>query len=135
MSGITRRQALGITASAAAGLAVAGAARSYAQAEEPQGRHRPTGEPGSFDEVYLGRRIQGGPTGGHGGGHHGDHGDGYAVRIDGDELHIMRNADGTWISVINHYEPRATPRAVARAAVAELQGAVLVPLAPSPSAA
>jgi hypothetical protein len=40
----------------------------------------------------------------------------------------MRNADGTWISVVNHYEPRATPRAIARAAVLELQGASLVPL-------
>jgi hypothetical protein len=50
------------------------------------------------------------------------------VRVDGEELHVMRNADGTWISVINHYEPLATPRAVARAAVRELQGAQLVPL-------
>ena len=41
----------------------------------------------------------------------------------------MRNADGTWISVVNHYETFATPRAVARAAVLELQGAQLVPLA------
>jgi hypothetical protein len=51
------------------------------------------------------------------------------VHIDGEELHVMRNADGTWISVVNHYETFATPRAVARAAVAELQGAALVPLA------
>ncbi|MFD9070278.1 apotyrosinase chaperone MelC1, partial [Streptomyces lasiicapitis] len=89
-------------------------------------------EPDSFDEVYLGRRIQGAPShdGGHHAGHGGGHGAGYSVRIDGDELHIMRNADGTWISVINHYEPRATPRALARAAVVELQGATLVPLTP-----
>ncbi|EPH40772.1 tyrosinase cofactor [Streptomyces aurantiacus] len=130
MSGITRRHALGVTASAAAGLAFTGSARAAA----PAAHSGPADQPGSFDEVYLGRRIQGGPTGGHGGGHHGDHGDGYAIRIDGDDLHIMRNADGTWISVINHYEPRATPRALARAAVVELQGAALVPLAPSPSA-
>ncbi|MGW7368714.1 apotyrosinase chaperone MelC1, partial [Streptomyces sp. NPDC054841] len=85
--------------------------------------------PGSFDEVYKGRRIQGGPShgGSHGEGHHGGHGGGYTVRIDGEELHVMRNADGTWISVVNHYEPRATPLALARAAVVELQGAALVP--------
>ncbi|MFI1469148.1 tyrosinase cofactor [Streptomyces wuyuanensis] len=139
MSGITRRQALGVAAGAAAGLAAAGAAHATVRTAGPrahgaqgaQGAQRAAGVPGSFDEVYKGRRIQGGPVhdGGHGGGHHGGHGAGYAVRIDGEELHVMRNADGTWISVINHYEPQATPRALARAAVTELQGAALVPLA------
>ncbi|MFD3570362.1 tyrosinase cofactor [Streptomyces sp. NPDC058667] len=87
----------------------------------------PDPAPATFDEVYQGRRIKGGPS--HGGGHHGGHhGGGYSVTIDGQELHVMRNADGTWISVINHYEPVATPRALARAAVRELQGAPLVPL-------
>ncbi|GHE81345.1 hypothetical protein GCM10018785_56670 [Streptomyces longispororuber] len=134
MSGITRRRALGAAASAAAGLTAVAAAHSPAQAATPHDHGRSGQEPGSFDEVYLGRRIQGGPS--HGGGHHGDHGTGYSVRIDGDELHVMRNADGTWISVVNHYEPQATPRALARAAVVELQGAALVPLAtPTPSAA
>ncbi|MEV5344026.1 tyrosinase cofactor, partial [Streptomyces sp. NPDC052676] len=80
--------------------------------------------PASFDEVYKGRRIQGRPTGG---GHHQHHGGGYAVFIDGVELHVMRNADGTWISVISHYDPVPTPRAAARAAVDELQGARLLP--------
>lgn len=134
MSGITRRQALGVTAGAAVGAAAAGlVVAGSAGAAAPHTQDHPGGEPAAFDEVYLGRRIQGGPTTGHGG-HHG-HAGGYAVRVDGDELHIMRNADGTWISVINHYEPRATPHALARAAVVELQGAVLVPLAPSPTAA
>ncbi|GHC44653.1 apotyrosinase chaperone MelC1 [Streptomyces flavofungini] len=142
MSGITRRRAIGAAASAAAGLAVVGATRAAATAAEPHAQAHPGAEPDAFDEVYLGRRIQGGPS--HGGGHHaaghGGHGTGYSVRIDGDELHLMRNADGTWISVINHYEPQASPRTLARAAVVELQGASLVPLAPpapssSPSAA
>jgi hypothetical protein len=48
--------------------------------------------------------------------------------IDGVELHVMQNADGSWISVISHYDPVATPRAAARAAVLELQGSPLVPL-------
>ncbi len=39
----------------------------------------------------------------------------------------MRNADGTWISVINHYETFADPKLLARAAVRDLQGAALVP--------
>lgn len=78
--------------------------------------------PDSFDEVYKGRRIQGRPASG--GGHH--HGGGYAVFVDGVELHVMQNADGTWISVVSHYDPVPTPHAAARAAVDELQGAVLL---------
>ncbi|WP_369269073.1 tyrosinase cofactor [Streptomyces sp. R11] len=84
--------------------------------------HVPT--PSPFDEVYKGRRIQGGPASGGG---HEHHGGGYAVLVDGVELHVMRNADGSWISVVSHYEPVPTPRAAARAAVDELQGAALLP--------
>ncbi|MFF0425038.1 tyrosinase cofactor [Streptomyces sp. NPDC021012] len=124
MSSITRRRALGVAAGAAgaaAGLALAGQAVAA-----PRAAATPAA-PDSFDEVYQGRRIKGGPS--HSGGHHGGHhGGGYSVTIDGEELHVMQNADGTWISVINHYEPVATPKAVARAAVRELQGAPLVPL-------
>ena len=65
--------------------------------------------------------IQGRPTGGH------HHGTGYAVFVDGAELHVMRNADGSWISVVGHYAPVPSPRDAARAAVEELQGASLVP--------
>ncbi|MDK1476203.1 tyrosinase family oxidase copper chaperone [Streptomyces sp. 549] len=155
MSGITRRRALGAVAvaGAAAGLAAAGPAiAGTARTEAPQDaaghaghgtadRAARGGTPPAFDEVYRGRRIQGGPTrpqsghgtghgGGHSGGHggHDGHGAGYAVHIDGEELHVMENADGTWVSVINHYEPADTPREIARAAVLELQGAALVPL-------
>ncbi len=48
--------------------------------------------------------------------------------IDGTELHVMRNADGSWISVVSHYDPVPSPHAAARAAVVELQGASLVPV-------
>ncbi|MGI5479489.1 apotyrosinase chaperone MelC1 [Streptomyces lavendofoliae] len=125
---LTRRRALGAAASAAVGLA-AGRALTAPAPAFAAAAHQGTA-PEAFDEIYQGRRIQGGPSGGghHGTGHHGGHGGDYAVRVDGEELHVMRNADGTWISVINHYEPLATPRAVARAAVRELQGAPLVPL-------
>ncbi|MEU1279720.1 tyrosinase cofactor [Streptomyces sp. NPDC005805] len=147
MSRLTRRRALG-AAGAAAGLAVVGAAAGTARSSSAPRPRTPAGPP-VFDEVYLGRRIQGAPapTGGghhdhhaaHGAGHtghgttghgtgHTGHGDGYRVHVDGDELHVMRNADGTWISVVNHYETFRTPRDVARAAVRELQGSDLVPL-------
>jgi hypothetical protein len=49
------------------------------------------------------------------------------VFVDGVELHVMRNADGSWISVVSHYDPVPTPRAAARAAVDELRGARLLP--------
>ncbi|WP_328666529.1 tyrosinase cofactor [Streptomyces sp. NBC_00322] len=130
MPELTRRRALGAVAGAAAAVAVAGTTAAAARTERTVSG--PSAEPASFDEVFQGRRIQGAPSqagGHHGGGHHGGgHGGGFAVHIDGEELHVMRNADGTWISVVNHYETFATPRAVARAAVAELQGAALVPL-------
>ncbi|MFG2867336.1 tyrosinase cofactor [Streptomyces sp. NPDC048338] len=123
MSSITRRRVLGVAAGAAAsGIALAGSA-----AAAPGAAPTAVPAPASFDEVYQGRRIKGGAS--HGGGHHGGHhGGGYSVTIDGEELHVMQNADGTWISVINHYEPVATPKALARAAVRELQGAPLVQL-------
>ncbi|MEU1480248.1 tyrosinase cofactor [Streptomyces sp. NPDC005760] len=114
MPELTRRTALTATAA----LAAATVAAPRASAEE---HHHDS--PDAFDEVYKGRRIQGRPAGGHHGGHHG----GYRVTVDGVELHLMRNADGTWISVVSHYDPVPTPRAAARAAVDELQGARLLP--------
>ncbi|WP_240109852.1 tyrosinase cofactor [Streptomyces sp. MUM 203J] len=104
------------------------AAHASAAPAAPSAAKAPSGGLAPFDEVYRGRRIQGRPaSGGHHGGHHGGHG-GYAVLIDGEELHVMQNADGTWISVITHYDPVPSPYAAARAAVVELQGAPLVQL-------
>ncbi|MFC9329012.1 tyrosinase cofactor [Kitasatospora sp. NPDC057015] len=122
-SELTRRRMLqgaAVALTAAAGtvvLGVTGPTGGQATAAGPEGSE-------VFDELFRGRRIQGRPA--QGGGHH--HDAGYSVRIDGEELHMMRNADGTWISVVNHYQTYATPRALARAAVQELQGAALVPL-------
>jgi hypothetical protein len=124
MPELSRRRAL---TAAAALTATAGVVPTLsAPAATAAGGHD-HGSPASFDEVYAGRRIQGRPTAGgghHGGGHHGA---GYAVFVDGVELHLMRNADGTWISVVSHYDPLPSPRAAARAAVDELQGAKLLP--------
>ncbi|QKW06085.1 tyrosinase [Streptomyces sp. NA04227] len=95
-----------------------------------------------FDEMYKGRRIEGRKTvgtgeahgpgqgqGHHGHGGHAGHGDpGVRITVDGKELHVMRNADGTWVSVLNHYQVFDDLRDVARAAVDELDGAKLIPL-------
>ena len=122
MPELSRRRALTAAAVVAgAPFAAAPAARAAEPHHDSHGGSH--GSPASFDEVYRGRRIQGRPA--DGGGHH--HGGGYAVYVDGVELHVMRNADGSWISVVSHYDPVPTPRAAARAAVDELQGARLEP--------
>ncbi|MET9958344.1 tyrosinase cofactor [Streptomyces sp. NPDC006326] len=125
MNKITRRQAMGTTAGALTALGLAGVTAHAAAADS-----RAPSASGTVDEVYQGRRIQITPGGG---GHHGGHhSPGLpTVRIDGRELHVMRNADGTWISVVNHYETFSDPASLARAAVRELQGAALLPLAPA----
>lgn len=123
MPDLSRRRALtAATALAGATALAVPAARASAPAHDHD-------SPAAFDEVYKGRRIQGRPSSG--GGHH-HHGGGYSVSVDGVELHVMRNADGTWISVVSHYDPVSTPRAAARAAVDELQGARLLPF-PAPA--
>ncbi|MFJ9562445.1 tyrosinase cofactor [Streptomyces fuscichromogenes] len=127
MPELTRRRALTATAALAA---AAGVQTLVAPGASAAG-HSHGGSLEPFDEVYRGRRIQGRPAGtgdmGGTGGHHHGHGTGYAVFVDGVELHVMRNADGSWISVVSHYDPVAGPRAAARAAVDELQGAALLP--------
>lgn len=131
MPELTRRRAL----TAAAALAAAAGTQTLRAPGASAAGHSHEGALEPFDEVYKGRRIQGRPTGmddmggmaGTGGGHHHGHGTGYAVFVDGVELHVMRNADGSWISVVSHYAPVAGPRAAARAAVDELQGAALLP--------
>ncbi len=47
------------------------------------------------------------------------------VLIDGAELHVMANADGTYTSIVTHYQSHRTLRGVARAAVDELGSARL----------
>lgn len=66
----------------------------------------------TFEEVYRGRHIRitpkrtaavGEPP--------------VEVLIDGRPLHVMRRADGTYLSIANHYASFASPRDTARAAV------------------
>ncbi|MFH8801889.1 tyrosinase cofactor [Streptomyces sp. NPDC017936] len=130
MPELSRRRALTAAAAVAAAAGAQAVTTPAATADDRRrapGSPAAPGSPDSFDEVYRGRRIQGRPSSGgghHGGGHHGG---GYAVFVDGVELHVMRNADGSWISVVSHYDPVPTPRAAARAAVDELRGARLLP--------
>ncbi|MFF6812283.1 tyrosinase family oxidase copper chaperone [Streptomyces sp. NPDC012403] len=60
----------------------------------------------SFDRTHRGRRIQGRRTAdGH-----------WHVTLDGRPLHLMRRADGTWLSMVDHYCSYPTPLDAARAA-------------------
>ncbi|MFF7237227.1 tyrosinase cofactor [Streptomyces collinus] len=124
---VTRREvARGLLASAAA-LALApvvAASRPLPMSGGPGG--------GSFDETYRGRRIQGVviPVAGHRGLAGGD----WQVTIDGRPLHLMRRADGTWLSMVDHYSSYRTPLEATRAAVDEMgPGQRLRELAPGPA--
>ncbi|MEV7845108.1 tyrosinase family oxidase copper chaperone [Streptomyces cyaneofuscatus] len=88
-----------------------------------------------FAEMYRGREIRGSvtvlvPAGEAGGA--GTHGTEPVteIRIDGRPLHVMRRADGTYLSDVTHYESFPTLRETARAAVDELGTARLALPAP-----
>ncbi|GGR78894.1 MULTISPECIES: tyrosinase family oxidase copper chaperone [Streptomyces] len=73
---------------------------------------------GVFDENYRGRRIQGVlvPAAGRqaaGGGT-------WRITVDGRPLHLMRRADGSWLSMVDHYTSYRTPLEATRAAVDEM---------------
>ncbi|MFI1245755.1 tyrosinase cofactor [Streptomyces anulatus] len=139
MPGPTRRQALGAAIGVAAGGALVGVTSASAdtvpagtssEGSAPGG----TGAPGSFDEVFEGRRIQGTPADTRADAHahagHAGHA-GYRVLIDGRELPVMQHGKSGWSSTINHYERFATPIEAARTAVISLKGAVVVPFDPT----
>ncbi|MGW1074387.1 tyrosinase family oxidase copper chaperone [Streptomyces sp. NPDC002537] len=87
----------------------------------------------AFDETYRGRRIQGRtlstcgarPAAYRAGAAAAPSGPGIEISIDGRPLHVMRRADGSYLSLVNHYESFPTPLAVARAAVDRLGTAQL----------
>jgi hypothetical protein len=117
--------ARGLLASVAA-LALApvvAASRPVPPEESPDGT--------SFDEVYRGRLIQGVlvPVA-EGGTADGD----WRITVDGRPLHLMRRADGTWLSMVDHYTSYRTPLEATRAAVDEIGPGQLLrdDLAPDP---
>ncbi|WP_051855665.1 tyrosinase family oxidase copper chaperone [Streptomyces sp. NRRL B-1347] len=105
-----RRHLLG--AAAAATLAAVGVMRAgWARATPP-------GAPdeGSFDEMYRGRRIQGDPVLGERGAGPSE----WRVTVDGRQLGLMRRADGSYLTMVDHYGSYESPLAAARGAVDEL---------------
>ncbi|MFJ8020227.1 tyrosinase family oxidase copper chaperone [Streptomyces sp. NPDC096311] len=66
----------------------------------------------TFDEMYHGRHLLGARTGAGGGQ--------WQVTVDGRALHLMRRADGTYLSTMDHYQSYPTALDAARAAVEEL---------------
>ncbi|WP_329558179.1 tyrosinase cofactor [Streptomyces uncialis] len=149
MTKLTRRQAFGTVAGAAAGIAVAGIAIASANATPDKAgrsttaatgtaagtKHHHTAVPAPFSEVFEGRRIQGIPGDANAKSEaHGQHhtsATGYRVLIDGRELHVMQKPDSSWTSVMNHYQTFPDPHTTARAAVTSLMGADLVPHTPT----
>ncbi|MER7624648.1 tyrosinase family oxidase copper chaperone [Streptomyces sp. NPDC126503] len=105
------RSLLTLTAAAFTGGALARIAVA------PRGGAAGAGEPSgrTFDEMYRGRRIQGRPA----------PAGGTEVLVDGRPLHVMRCADGGFLTPIDHYQTYPTPLAATRAAVDELGSAPL----------
>jgi len=110
-SGSGRRDVLRGLFAAAGALALA---PLVAASRPPHGADDP-GEV-AFDETYRGRHIRGiKTTAGR------DFGaDSWHVTVDGRQLELMRRADGTWLSMVDHYRSYDTPLEAARAAVDEL---------------
>ncbi|MFE6226492.1 tyrosinase family oxidase copper chaperone [Streptomyces sp. NPDC057854] len=95
-----RRVALRSLFALAVTAVTGGALGRIALREEPA-------DPFAFDEMYAGRRIRGltGPGGEP------------VALVDGRPLHLMRCADGGWVTPLDHYESCPTPLAAVRAAV------------------
>src|SRR5512147_2330933 len=124
-SGPSRRGAVrGLVASVAA-LALApvvAASRPAPAARDPRAT--------SFDEVYRGRRIEGVPSPVV---ECKDADCAWRITIDRRPLHLMRRADGTWLSMVDHYTSYRTPLEAARAAVDDIgPGQRLRDLVPGP---
>ncbi|MFF5449488.1 tyrosinase family oxidase copper chaperone [Streptomyces sp. NPDC012888] len=104
---LTRRTLLRTAFTAAVLAGTAAALSPLLRARRPRPVTAPDGDPVQVsEETYRGRHIAVDTTGG--------------VRIDGRALHVMRRADGSYLSGINHFESFASPLDLARAAVDEL---------------
>ncbi|MFF1271457.1 tyrosinase family oxidase copper chaperone [Streptomyces anulatus] len=92
---------------------------------------RPGSTTEEFAEMYRGREIRGTATVVVSAGARDDDRvmvaaePGSEIRIDGRPLHVMRRADGTYLSDVRHYESYPTLLETARAAVDELGSARL----------
>ncbi|GGZ07498.1 tyrosinase [Streptomyces nitrosporeus] len=126
------------TAAAVAGTAGALAPVLFKGTGTPPGGDRRQQAPERFSERYRGREIKGTLTAvvPAGGPARPDTAaaalamDAADVTIDGRPLHLMRRADGSYLSAVNHYESFPTPLEAARAAVDELGEARLSATSP-----
>lgn len=134
---LTRRLLLRALFTVGVAAGTAGALAPIIAHRAPVRRGAPGSGPGPrlerFAEMYRGRHIQGTatvmvPAGGDGGP---PPLPSVEVRIDDRPLHVMRRSDGSYLSLVNHYESFPTLREVARAAVDEL-GATQLALSPPP---
>ncbi|MEU9627033.1 tyrosinase cofactor [Streptomyces luteogriseus] len=116
-AGGTRRGVLRGLVAAAAGAALVPVALA-AWPEETDGKNTDVwAGDGIFEETYRGRRIRGVPIPSP----EQEVGDvDWHVTVDGRPLHLMRRADGSWLSMVDHYRSYPTPLAATRAAVDEL---------------
>ncbi|MEU9392484.1 tyrosinase cofactor [Streptomyces sp. NPDC048324] len=104
-----------------------------AASRPPEGHPLPE-QDGAFEETYHGRRIQGVRLSATATGRPYDD-EQWRVTVDGRPLHLMRRADGSWLSMVDHYRSYPTPLDAARAAVDELEpGEHLREMAPGPMA-
>ncbi|MBV7699300.1 tyrosinase cofactor [Streptomyces sp. TRM70350] len=123
--GRTRREATRRLVVSAVAVALAPVAAACRPPRVPDDGRQVT----SFEETYRGRHIRGVEV-------HTERraaGGRWEVTIDGRPLHLMRRADGSWLSMVDHYCSYPTPLAAARGAVDELgPGEQLRDLAPGP---
>ncbi|MFH8896112.1 tyrosinase family oxidase copper chaperone [Streptomyces coeruleorubidus] len=126
-AGSTRREVTrGLRACALAAALAAPVAAAYRLR-----RPGPGNAPGdtAFDQTYRNHRIRVSWTPSGGSAEQGR----WHVTVDGRPLHLMRRADGTWLSMVDHYCSYRSPLEAARAAVDELgPGRRLRDLAPEP---
>lgn len=103
---LTRRAVLRTAFTAAVFAGTAAALAPVLRARRPRQTLTPAPLTRITEETYRGRHIAVDAAA--------------AVRIDGRPLHVMRRADGSYLSGINHFQSYDTPLELARAAVDEL---------------
>lgn len=116
MGRITRRATTGGLIGVALAAVTAQAALQWRTRQPDQDPPSDDLGDGSFDEVYEGRHIRGSRAAP---GHQHPYGD-WDITVDGRPLHLIRRADGGYLSMIDHYQSYPTPLIATRRAVDEL---------------